>query len=202
VPDRVRDVLVPSRHSGARPAHDAHHRPLRDAEHQEHRRCGVPSIVQPAVPYARCFEQCLPARSHRTNASQGPRPVGAPEPEQPPNVPGSAIARPQPGSPGPPPRCTAQPPRHRPGEPWPARQHSGKRSPGGGLRRVRCAPCGAPDEHCQAWRRRDHPPVQPSQVFWLQPAAARVSTAAAISVRAVCGSEAFPTSCRPPRISV
>ena len=59
-PDRVRDVLVARRHRGARPAHDAHHPALRDAEDQQDGARRVPGVSEPAVTNGGLLEQCLP----------------------------------------------------------------------------------------------------------------------------------------------
>src|SRR3954453_3615637 len=59
-PDRVSDVLIAGGHRGAGPAHDAHHRPLRHAEDEEHSCRRVARVVQTAVRYAGPAEQGLP----------------------------------------------------------------------------------------------------------------------------------------------
>jgi len=49
-PNCARDVLVAGCHRRGRPAHQAHHRPLRNAEDQERSRGSVPGIVQTTIP--------------------------------------------------------------------------------------------------------------------------------------------------------
>src|SRR4051794_10405681 len=59
-PDRVCHMLITSGHRRRRPAHDSHHRPLRDVQHQEYRRGRMSSVVQPAIPYSGPSKKRLP----------------------------------------------------------------------------------------------------------------------------------------------
>ncbi len=59
-PDDARHVLVSRRRRGRRPPHDPHHRALRNAEDQQHRRHRVAGIVEASVPQSGIREQSLP----------------------------------------------------------------------------------------------------------------------------------------------
>ena len=60
-PDRVRHVLVARGHGRTRPAHDPHHRALRNAKNEQHRRRSVPGIVKPAITYTSRLKERLPS---------------------------------------------------------------------------------------------------------------------------------------------
>ena len=59
-PALIRHVLIARGHRRARPPHDAHHRPLGDAQDQQHGRRRAPRIVQPAIGYAGRSKERLP----------------------------------------------------------------------------------------------------------------------------------------------
>jgi hypothetical protein len=59
-PNWIRHVLIARRHRRARPPHDAHHRPLGHAQDQQHCRCRVPRIVQPAIGHTGRMKERFP----------------------------------------------------------------------------------------------------------------------------------------------
>ena len=59
-------MLVARRHGRVRPAHHAHDCSLRNAEQEQHRGCGVPGVVEPAVTDACPVEELLPVRPVRS----------------------------------------------------------------------------------------------------------------------------------------
>lgn len=74
-PDGAGEVLVPDHHVGLRPSHDPHHRPVRDAEKQEHRRRRVPRVMESGVTNTCRGEQLLPSRVVGSRVHGGAEPV-------------------------------------------------------------------------------------------------------------------------------